>query len=42
MPVGNPIITDLKDLDKIFGYCYVTGTAWGVGDRNLAILWFIW
>jgi hypothetical protein len=27
MPVGNPRVSDLKDLDRIFGFCDVTVTA---------------
>ena len=38
MPVGNPRLSDLKDLNQIFGFCYAKITAPRVEDLKVAIL----
>ena len=38
MPVGIPRLTDLKDLNQIFGYCYVEVTAPSEEELLCAIL----
>lgn len=38
MPVGNPTLTDIKDLSKIFGFCYAKVTAPSVSELKVPLL----
>ena len=38
IPVGSPVISDIKDLNKIFGFCHAKITAPSVEELRVAIL----
>jgi len=38
MPIGNPRLSDIKDLKKIFGFCYAKITAPGESELRVPIL----